>query len=206
MTVYGNSAARQAAVLRARVRGGLWRRLLARLGLRTADARTAREAAAWEAGAVGEYSTAAQLATLEPYGWKILNDRAIPGAHSANADHIAISPGGRVYLVDSKMWSAKTGMVSTEGGRLWHGRYDRAGSLRSLAFERMLVEKALQAPVTALIAVHRAPVQDDGFFVGDVPVVPADRLVMLLVANDGPRSPGALWLAREAERLLPPYR
>ncbi|MEU5043206.1 nuclease-related domain-containing protein [Streptomyces griseorubiginosus] len=206
MTAYGNSAGRRAAVLRARARGGLWRRLLTRLGLASTNVRAAREAAAWEAGADGEYSTAAQLATLKPYGWTVLNDRAIPGAHSANADHVVISPGGRVYLVDSKMWSAKTGPVHGAGGRLWHGPYDRGGSLRSLAFERALVEKALQAPVTALIAVHRAPVQDDGFFVDGVPVVPADRLVMLLVANDGPRSPGAVWLAREAERLLPPYR
>jgi hypothetical protein len=206
MTVYGNSASRQAAVLRARARGGLWRRLLTRLGLTTVNARTAREAAAWEAGAVGEHSTAALLAALQPYGWWVLHDRAIPGAHSANADHVVISPGGRVYLVDSKMWSAKTGAVRVEGGRLLHGPYDRGGSLRSLAFERALVEKALQAPVTALIAVHRAPVADGGFFVDGVPVVPADRLVMLLVANDGPRNGGAGWLAREAERLLPPYR
>lgn len=206
MTVYDNSAARQAASLRARARGGLWRRLLTALKLRAPDARIAREAAAWQAGAVGEQTTAALLAELERYGWTVLHDRAIPGAHSANADHVVISPGGRLYLVDSKMWSAKTGMVRLDGGRLMHGELDRSRVLRSLEFERMLVERAVRTPVTALIAVHKAPVDGDGFFVDGVPVVPASRLVMLLVANDGPRNPGARWLADTVEAALPPYR
>ena len=85
VTAYENSAARQAAAIRARAQRGVWRRVLAWLGIPVGDGRTAREAAAWGAGAVGEARTAELLRPLEAEGWRVLHDRALPGAHSANA-------------------------------------------------------------------------------------------------------------------------
>lgn len=206
----GGSAAQHAAHLRAGAQRGLWRRLLAVLGFRTVSARTAAEAAAWDAGAAGEAWTGRLLAELQLHGWWVLHDRALPGADRANADHVVISPAARVFLVDSKLWSARANRtVHQVDGQLRHGPYDRSQSVRSVVFERTLVARALRLPesaVTALIAVHRAPVADGGFFVGDVPVVPADRLVTLLTANDGRRDPNAVLLAQAADRVLPPYR
>lgn len=209
MSTAGGSAAQHAAHLRAGAQRGLWRRLLAVLGFRTVSARTAAEAAAWDAGAAGEAWTGRLLAELQLHGWWVLHDRSLPGAMRANADHVVISPAARVFLVDSKLWSARTGPVHAVGGQLRHGSYDRGQAVRSVVFERTLVARALRLPesaVTALIAVHRAPVAEGGFFVGDVPVIPADRLVTLLTANDGARDPGAVLLAQAADRVLPPYR
>jgi hypothetical protein len=153
---------------------------------------------------VGEQRTALLLAPLETAGWRVLHDRAIPGARAANADHVLVSPGARVFLVDSKLWSARYPVTGT-GGRLWHGRVDRGRAVRSLLYEARLIGRALGVPVQPVIAVHNAPVAGGGFFVEGIPVVPADRLVGVLLGNDGPRAGGALWLAQLAARRLPPY-
>jgi hypothetical protein len=110
-----------------------------------------------------------------------------------------------VFLVDSKLWSAKW-PVHGEGGRLWHGRVPRDQAVRSLLYETDLVGRALGVPVQPVIAVHNAPVAGGGFFVQGIPVVPAGRLVEVLRGNDGPRDPGALRLARHADAALPRYR
>lgn len=206
MTAYGNSAERWAAQLRADARRGPWRRFLSAVGVtvhtRAADA----QAASCRAGSEGEARTAVLLAPLQAVGWGVLHDRAIPGARTANADHVVISPGGRVFLVDSKLWSAKANRtVHVAGGRLRHGNQDRGQAVKSLLFETGLVERALGVPVQPLMAVHNAPVAGGGFFVGGVPVVPADRLVQALSMNDGPRNPGARGLAVRADRVLPRY-
>lgn len=205
MTAAGESVGRWAEQQRADARRGVWRRLLTALGVtvhtRVADA----QAASCDAGRVGERWTAVLLQPLEAVGWIVLHDRQIPGAHSANADHVVISPGARVFLVDSKLWS-KRGTVHVRDGQLWHGEWQRGRSVRSLLFEAGLVERALRVPVQPLIAVHNAPVQDGGFFVEGIPVVPAARLEQVLCMNDGPRDAGARRLAVQAARVLPRYR
>jgi hypothetical protein len=142
-------------------------------------------------------------------GWEVLHDRAIPGARKANADHVLVSPGARVFLVDSKLWSAGY-PVHESGGTLWHGKAgrkqaDRSQSVRSVLYEADLVARAVGVPVQPVIAVHNAPVAGNGFFVQDVPVVPAVRLVEVLRGNDGPRSAGAVALAAAVIRTLPSY-
>lgn len=209
MSAAGGSAERWARQLRADARRGVWRCLLALLGVRVHTRAADARAAQCEAGAIGEQRTARLLQPLEAAGWTVLHDRAIPDARSANADHVLVSPGGRVFLVDSKMWSARY-LVHGAGGQLWHGpagreQADRSRVVKSLLFETELVARAVRAAVQPVIAVHNAPVDGGGFFVEGIPVVPADRLVELLVVNDGPPDPGALWLARHVERVLPPY-
>jgi hypothetical protein len=168
---------------------------------RRADA----QAASCDAGALGEAYTAALLTPLEGVGWRVLHDRRIPGARRANADHIVISPAARVYVVDSKLWSAKQ-PVHVRGGRLMHGDADRGQAVRSLLFETSLVARALTHPVNPVIVMHNAPVAGGQLKVQEIPVLPADMLVRALVFNDGARDPGALLLAERAERVLPPYR
>jgi len=200
----GSSAERWGQELRAGARKGLWRRLLAVLGVTAHTRRADARADSCDAGAAGERRTAVLLAELEGFGWRVLHDRAIPGARSANADHVVISPGGRVFLVDSKLWSGKHGSTDGRGGWLWHGDRPADRAVDSLLFEAELVARALRTVVQPVIVMHNAPVQGDGFKVREVPVIPASRLVVLLAANDGPRNPGALWLGQHAAAVLPP--
>ncbi|MGW4270814.1 nuclease-related domain-containing protein [Streptomyces seoulensis] len=200
----GGSAERWAAQLRQDARRGLWRRLLAWLDLSPAVRRADAQAAACEAGAKGEQMTAALLRPLEAAGWTVLHDRAIPGAKRANADHVLVSPGARVFVVDSKLWSAKW-PVHGQGGRLWHGKHARVGSMRAVVFEADMVARALGVPVQPVIVVHNATVADGGFVAAGVPVVPAGRLVEVLVGNDGPPARGAAWLGQLAVQRLPVY-
>ncbi|WP_158713901.1 nuclease-related domain-containing protein [Streptomyces seoulensis] len=191
-------------------RRGVWRRFLAALGLSPAARRADAHAAACNAGAEGERRTAALLQPLEAVGWKVLHDRAIPGARSANADHVLVSPGARVFLVDSKLWSSRY-LVHAAGGTLWHGEAghkpaNRSRDLRSVLYETDLIARALGVPVQPVIAVHNAPVAGSGFTVREVPVVPTDRLVEVLRVNDGPPARReAAALARRATVVLPSY-
>ncbi|MEU8469536.1 nuclease-related domain-containing protein [Streptomyces sp. NPDC029006] len=204
MSAAGGSAARWGEEQRRAARKGVWRWLLAALGLNPAARRADARAAQCDAGAIGEQRTAVLLQPLEAAGWTVLHDRAIPGARTANADHVLVSPGGRVFLVDSKLWSGRY-PVHAIGGRLLHGREDRSQSVRSILYETDLVTQAVRAPVQPVIAMHNAPVDGGGFIVEDVPVAPAARLVEVLVGNDGPWSPSAVRLAATVTRVLPPY-
>jgi hypothetical protein len=178
--------------------------VLAALGVTVHTRRADARAAACDAGAVGEARTAVLLAPLELCGWWVLHDRRIPGARRANADHVVISPAARVYLVDSKLWSAKW-PVHLEGDRLMHGRVDRSRVVASLLYETDLAGRALGVVVQPLMAVHNATVAGGGFYVEGIPVLPAAALEQALVFNEGPRDPGAAALAVRAAQILPPY-
>jgi hypothetical protein len=98
-------------------------------------------------------------------------------------------------------------LVREQGGRLWHGDRYADKAIDSLLFETKLVGRALEVPVQPVVAVHNAPVAGGGFFVREVPVVSADRLVRVLVGNDGARDAAGAWLlAERAKGVLPPYR
>jgi hypothetical protein len=60
---------------------------------------------AWQIGADGEVRTGRLLETLEAEGFRVLHDRKIPGARSANIDHIVIGPPG-IYVVETKSYRA----------------------------------------------------------------------------------------------------
>ncbi|MGW5691510.1 nuclease-related domain-containing protein [Streptomyces asiaticus] len=200
------SAGERAAALRAQaVPRGLRRRVLAAVGMDRKGARLNAEAARWGAGEEGEQRTAALLAPLAAEGWHGLYDRRIPGLDRANADHVLISPGARVLLVDSKMWHRRA-RVRVVRGRLVHGNVDKDRQVDGVLTEAELVGRALGAAVTPLIAVHNAPVDGGGFVLRDVPVIPADRLVELLRRNAGRPDPArARALAERARRVLPRY-
>jgi Nuclease-related domain len=138
--------------------------------------RPSPDARAWRQGAAGERRTARLLDPLERHGWAILHDLAVPGSR-ANIDHLAIGPGG-VFMIDSKQYSGRLQLDSS--GRLWHGCYPLAPTLRAVSFE---ADQALPDPgvaVVPIVAVHGAQVPWGKVVTDGVPVVAARRLPRML--------------------------
>jgi Nuclease-related domain len=143
--------------------------------------RPSLDASAWQRGAAGERRTARLLDPLARHGWAVLHDLAIPGSQ-ANLDHLVIGPGG-VFVIDSKQYRGHLQLDPT--GRLWHGRYPLAPTLRAVSFEADQATPVLPDPgvvVVPIVAVHGAQVPWGKVVVDGVPVVPAWRLPSLLCA------------------------
>jgi hypothetical protein len=163
-----------------------------------------RQAAQYRAGADGERRTAVRLAELEREGWTVLHDRALP-ASRANVDHLAIAPGGAVFVPDSKRWSSRF-RVRVVGGRVLHGNVDVTSRLAGLRYEAAAVAQLLGVPVVPVAVIHGAPVEYGELHHDGVLIIPADRLCGVL--RDLGADPGPVphpQLAAQAERLLPPY-
>jgi hypothetical protein len=143
--------------------------------------RPSRDAVVWRRGAVGERRTARVLAPLERHGWAVLHDLAVPWGR-ANLDHLVIGPGG-VFVIDSKQYRGR--LQLDPSGRLWHGRYPLAPTLRAVSFEADQAAQVLPDPgvaVVAIVAVHGAQVPWGKVVTDGVPVVAARRLPSLLRA------------------------
>jgi len=214
VSMVNNSAARQAAALRARARGGLWRRLLAALGFRATDARTEAVAARWDIGAEAEATTARMLHALHARGWRILNDRALPGSR-ANLDHVLVSPcGTAVVVLDTKRWHAQkpTWLVR---GRVHCGTEDRHGQIEAVAGYAARVARVLDMDVRAvwpLLVVHGSRIADGRLearapgWPGPVHVLGPEWLVPTLANAPKGRDPvRAGQLAARVAAVLPPY-
>jgi hypothetical protein len=137
------------------------------------------DAVAWRRGAAGERRTARLLGPLERQGWVVLHDLAVLGSQ-ANIDHLVIGPGG-VFVIDSKHYR---GRVQLDGfGRLWHGRYPLAPTLRAVSFEADQAARVLTDPdvvVVPIVAVHGSQVPWGRVVMDGVPVVSARRLPSML--------------------------
>jgi hypothetical protein len=158
------------------VLGGLAAAVVAGWGLRF---RPSPEAVAWRRGAAGERRTARLLDPLEQHGWAVLHDLAIPGSR-ANIDHLVIGPGG-VFVIDSKQYRGRLRLDPS--GRLWHGRYPLAPTLRAADFEADRAAQVLVDPdvvVVPIVAVHGAQVPWGKVVMNGVPVVAARRLPSML--------------------------
>jgi hypothetical protein len=184
---------RVAVLLGAAAAGGfLGRQLAPRLGLIVAGLavaaagwglwfRPSPDAVAWRRGAAGERRTARLLGPLERHGWTVLHDLAVPGSR-ANLDHLVIGPGG-VFVVDSKQYRGR--LQLDPSGRLWHGHYPLAPTLRAVDFEADQAALVLTDPdvvVVPIVAVHGAPVPWGKVVMQGVPVVAARRLPSMLRA------------------------
>jgi Nuclease-related domain len=133
------------------------------------------DAVAWRRRAAGERRTARLLSHLERHGWAVLHDLAVPSSR-ANIDHLVIGPGG-VFVIDSKQYRGR--LQLDPSGRLWHGRYPLAPTLRAVSFEADQAARVLPDPgvaVVPIVAVHGARVPWGKVVVEGVPVVPARRL------------------------------
>ena len=141
--------------------------------------RPSPDAVAWRRGAAGERRTARLLSPLERHGWVVLHDLAVPGSR-ANLDHLAIGPGG-VFVINSKQYHGRLGLDPS--GRLWHGRYSLAPTLRAVSFEADRAARVLPDPgvtVVPIVAVHGAQVPWGKVVTDGVPVVAARRLPSML--------------------------
>jgi hypothetical protein len=146
------------------------------------------------------------LAALGAEGWAGFHDRAFPGGGRANADHILVPQCGTfAVLVDSKLWSAKRGVVHGEGGRLWHGGEDRQRAMSAVRHEAQLLGAALGVPVAVVVVVHSAPVQGGRFTLGGVEVLEAARLLPALRSLVRRRDPGRAHALAMAAYALPRY-
>jgi hypothetical protein len=143
--------------------------------------RPSPDAVAWRRGAAGERRTARLLDPLERHGWAVLHDLAVPRSR-ANLDHLAIGPGG-VFMIDSKHYRGRLRLDPS--GRLWHGRYPLATTLRAVEFEADQAAQILPDPgvvVVPIVAVHGAQVPWGKVVTQGVPVVSARRLPSMLRA------------------------
>jgi hypothetical protein len=159
--------------------------------------RLSPDAIAWRRGAAGERRTARLLHPLERQGWAVLHDLAVPGSW-ANIDHLVIGPGG-VFVVDSKQYRGR--LQLDPSGRLWHGRYPLAPTLRAVEFEADQAAQVLADPqvVVPIVAIHGAQVPWGKVVVDGVPVVPARRLPSMLLALPAVLGPERVaWLADQA--------
>ncbi|MFJ7297618.1 nuclease-related domain-containing protein [Streptomyces collinus] len=208
-----NSAAREAARLRA-PQGGLWRRVLAWLGLDVGARRREAVAARWDLGAAAEARTADMLTAIEAAGWVVLHDRALPRSR-ANLDHVLVSPcGTAVVVLDTKRWHAQRQTVLLRG-RVHCGREDRHRQIEAVARYAARVAEAVGLPagsVWPLLVVHGSPVAGGRLearapgWDGPVWVLDPQHLVPTLAAAPAGRDPrrAGVLAARVAE-VLPPY-
>jgi hypothetical protein len=160
--------------------------------------RPSPDAVAWRRGAAGERRTARLLDQLERHGWAVLHDLAVPGSR-ANLDHLTIGPGG-VFVIDSKQYRGRLQLDPT--GRLRHGRYPLAPTLRAVAFEADQAAQILTDPgvaVLPILAVHGAQVPWGKVVIDGIPVVPARRLPSMLRKLPAVLRPEQIaWLADRA--------
>lgn len=207
-----NSAAARAAALRAGARRGVWRRLLAILGLGGARVRRAdAQAARWAHGAAGEEATARLLVPLEAAGWHIRHDLRLAGRRF-NLDSVLVSPcGTAVVVLDTKNWHRGRPTTLTSG-RVHCGTQDRHDQIEAVAKYAQAVGKALSGVlVLPLLVVHGSPVAGGGFEApvpgGAVWVLGTELLVPRLAgAVRGARDPRrAAQLAQRVDSVLRPY-
>jgi Nuclease-related domain len=143
--------------------------------------RSSPDAVAWRRGSAGERRTARLLDPLARHGWAVLHDLAIPGSQ-ANLDHVVIGPGG-VFVIDSKHYRGR--LQLDPSGRLWHGRYPLAPTLRAVDFEADQAARVLPDPgvaVVPIVAIHGTQVPWGKVVTDGVPVVAARRLPSMLGA------------------------
>lgn len=212
----GNSAAREAAAIRARARKGVWRRLTAAVGLNQAAVRADAQAALWDRGAQGEEATARMVAQLLALGWKVRHDVRLPGRRF-NLDHVLVSPcGTAIVVLDTKVWHRGWPTVLVRG-RVHCGAEDRHDQVVKVAGYAAAVQKALALPgvvVWPLLVVHNSPVQGGVLTVrapeagwpGPVYVLSPPYLVPTLASGPKVRDPArAAAVTARVDVVLRPY-
>ncbi|MDN3056888.1 nuclease-related domain-containing protein [Streptomyces sp. SRF1] len=165
---------------------------------------TSREAARWKAGAEGERRTAARLGPLWLRLWIVLHDRRLPTGR-ANVDHLVVTFGGTVFVLDTKRWSSRY-RVRVSGRRLLHGTQDVTDRLRGLHHEARTVAAVLGRPVIPVIAMDGPPVDGGELLIEGIRIVPADSLVPTLRCLARRPSGFGPLIGWRAARLLKPYR
>jgi len=154
-------------------------------------------------GAEGERRTAARLAPLALYGWRILHDRALPYGN-ANIDHLAISPRGVLLVLDTKRWSARWPVTAREG-RLLHGGRNVTHRLASLQHEADTVADVLGIPVIPVVVMDGPALRGEPLEVDGIHIIPAEHACKRLRALAAAHRGYGRRIADQADRLFPPY-
>ena len=134
----------------------------------------------WRMGALAERRTASRLAALDPAAFCVLHDRALPGAPSANLDHLVIGLTG-AYVITSRRWTLGVRLWS-DRHRLWAGGrpivHLQAATARAAhtVAERLAAELNHDVPVFPMVAVHGARVPRGGLRHGGVSFQRARRV------------------------------
>lgn len=169
---------------------------------------TPNSVTAWQVGADGEVRTGRLLETLEADGFRVLHDRRIPGARSANIDHIVIGPPG-IYVVETKSYKGSLQVRGNEvfvAGRRKNGWIDEVN--REAAGVRTALADEIAAhgwTVTPIICVHRADLPWFRSEVLGVRIVSGKDLVKRLRKADPSLSPADVdRIARLAAARLRP--
>jgi hypothetical protein len=157
---------------------------------------------AWKRGAEGEERVGARLLKLlDGNDVRLLHDRRMPGAGSANIDHIAIGPGG-ITVIDTKNVSGKV-RVDRVGGLfvprhdvlLINGR-DKTALVKGVERQLAAVQRALDQPEDASVELRGA------LCLADVNGLPLLRSLSVNgITIDGPRPVAKL--ARRTGPLTP---
>lgn len=175
-------------------------RLASLVGISTARGRLAARS---DIGAAGERVTAQHLDPLTAQGWTVLHDRALPTG-KANVDHLAISPSGLVFVIDSKKWDRRF-RVRVVGGRLLHGTRDVTDRLRGLRYEADTVARVLRRPVVRIVSVVGAPVEGGELLLDGVRIVPVERTAPVLRQLGRRKAAIGPHCGHRAGALFPPH-
>ncbi|QXJ23476.1 NERD domain-containing protein [Actinomadura graeca] len=130
----------------------------------------------WRRGARAERRTGRRLARLDPAGYHVLHDRALPGS-PANLDHLVVALTG-VYAVASRRFRWGAGL-RVEDSRLWAGRRSADDVVRTAVQAADTVAKILSGEmgdrvrVQPVVVVHGARLRRDGLRQGGVFFCPA---------------------------------
>ncbi|MBO2451567.1 NERD domain-containing protein [Actinomadura barringtoniae] len=166
-------------------------------------------ATSWRRGALAERRTGRRLARLDPAGFHVLHDRAVPGLPATNLDHLVVGITG-VYAIASRRWRWGARLRS-EGRRLWAGGRPAGDVAGAAARGAHTVSELLGAeldhdiPVAPLVAVHGARVGRAGLRHGGVLFCAAGPLPHLISTRPVIfTSAQVATVAAAAERVLPP--
>jgi hypothetical protein len=127
---------------------------------------------AWRRGALAERKTGRRLAALDPRGYRVLHDRALPDLPETNLDHLVIGLTG-VYVIVTRRVRRGTRLWADEG-RLWAGGHPASGLEATAAVIGQVVERKLSAEldkeleVAAVVAVQAGRVPAEGIEYGGV--------------------------------------
>ncbi|WP_433464944.1 nuclease-related domain-containing protein [Spirillospora sp. CA-128828] len=165
----------------------------------------------WRRGAQAERRTGRRLARLDPAGFHVLHDRALPGRSTptANLDHLVVGLTG-VYAIASRRFR-RGARLRADQRRVWVGR-GQVGGVTVLAMraaetvaELLSGELGYDVSVTPMVVVHGARVTREGVQAGEV-LYRAARAIPRAIASEPViyTSAQVAAIAAGAESLLPP--
>lgn len=165
----------------------------------------------WRRGALAERRTGRALTALDPRGYRVLHDRAMPELPETNLDHLVIGLTG-IYVIVTRRVRLGARIWADEG-RLWAGGHAASGLettavLAGHAVERMLsagLDKELE--VAAVVAVQAGRVPTEGIEYGGVTFHRGKYVPHFIKARPVIfTSAQVLTIATAAEGLFPPMR